>query len=508
MVFLIQEGPRYKVDTVVFQGNTVFEPHQFRAVMLLQPGDYYTAKAMQHDEESIRQELYGRDGYPYARVQITHAFGNREGTVNVTVFVLEGERITIGKIEIVGNQVTKDNVIRRVLLIQPTEPYNALAAEESRRQLMNTALFTKVDIQPKAAGRDHERDVLVLVEEGRTTSFMIGAGISSDAGLLGTVRIENRNFDLGNWPRTWGQLFSPNAFKGAGQTLAIVAEPGTEINRFQVQFYEPFLLDKPIGLGSNLFVFTRPREAYDETRVGYIVSVNKRVRRNWAIEGAFRIEGVSISGVDSTAPSDIMNDEGSHALISGKFTLARDTTDNRFLPTEGERLSLSAEPAGGTDAFVKLLADYRVYRTVRTDIYNRRSTVNARVAVGWIGGQAPIYERFYGGGLSTLRGFEFRGVGPHQGVNDDPIGGHFQVLAGAEYAFPLWGKSLGVLFVDTGTVEETASVTSYRASVGFEVRIPIDFFGSIPMTIGIGVPIAKDAKDQTQLLHFLFGTSF
>ncbi|MDD4888640.1 MAG: outer membrane protein assembly factor BamA [Phycisphaerae bacterium] len=507
-VFLVKEGPRYRIDSIKFEGNNVFQAHQLRGQMLLQPGQYYTAAAQKHDLKAIRDQLYGAEGYYNTGVEISPRFTDEKGVVNLVVRVNESKQIFVGRINIVGNELTHDKVVRRKIRLYPEQPYNVVEADKSRDDLMATQLFSKVEIAPAAAGQGNERDVLVLVDEARTTSVMFGIGISSDAGLLGNVTLENRNFDLFGWPKTARQLFSSRAFKGAGQTLRIVAEPGTSLNRFQVQFYEPFLMDRPVSLGTNLFFFTRPRESYTESRLGYIVSFGQKFRKNWQLEEALRIEGVDISGVDHNAPKDVRDAEGSHLLIGGKFTVARDTTDNQFMPSTGNRVAFSVEPVGGTDTFVKFTGDMRAYRTLRTDIYDRKTVLDGRVNVGYIPGDAPIFERFYAGGINSMRGFKYRGVGPHDGPDHDPIGGDFQFLASGEYVFPLWGKSQGVFFLDTGTVEPTPSISSYRVSVGFEVRIPIKFFGSVPLTIGLGVPVAKDKDDETQILHFLFGTSF
>lgn len=508
VVFLIKEGPQYRIGTIRFEGNNVFQAHQIRGQMLLQPGQPYTAEAQKHDIKALRDHLYGAEGYVNTAIEIVPRFTDEKGVVNLVVKVAEGRQIYVGRINVAGNEVTHDKVIRRKVRLFPEQVYSVPDAERSRNELLSTQLFTKVDIAPAAAGEGNQRDVLVLVEEARTTNVLFGVGISSDSGLLGNVTLENRNFDLFGWPATWKQFFAGRAFKGAGQTLRIVAEPGTDLNRFQVQFYEPYLGDRPISLGTNLYFFTRPREAYTETRVGYTVAFGEQFRKNWQLEEAIRIEGIDISDVDHDAPKDIQDAEGSHLAIAPRLTIAHDTTDNRFMPTRGGRQSFSIEPVVGTETYARLVGDWRAYRTLRTDIYDRKTVLNGRLNLGYIPGEAPVYDRFYAGGINSLRGFKFRTVSPHDGPDHDPIGGHFELLASGEYAFPLVGKSQGVFFVDTGTVEETATISTYRAAVGFEVRIPIKFFGSVPLTFGVAAPIAKEKDDETQWFHFLFGTSF
>jgi outer membrane protein insertion porin family len=519
IVFLIHEGARYKVGSVKFEGNTEaeFPTKDLRGLMLLQPDQFFTADNQKHDIKAITDQVYGARGYVNTKVDIIPRFADQPGVVNLIVRIVEAEQIFVGRIRIVGNDVTHDNVILREVVMQPTDPYNVLDAEESRRRLINTRLFgDKVEIAPAPTGPGNQRDVIVTVEESRTTSFMIGAGISSDAGLLGNITIENRNFDLFGWPKEFTQMFSNQAFKGAGQTLRVVAEPGTGMNRFQIQFFEPYLMDQDLSLGSNLYYFEAPRYglddssdiSYRESHVGYIMSLGQRFRKNWSLEEAVRIEDVDISSVNSESAPEVKKDAGQHVLIGGKFTLARDTTDSRFAPSSGDRFYVSAEPVGGTDDFVKLIGGYTAYQTLRTDVYDRKTILSERVTTGYIPGSAPIFERFYAGGIDTMRGFAYRSVSPHDGPLDDPVGGNFEFLASSEYIFPLIAKSQGVFFLDTGTVEKTPGFSAYRASVGFEVRIPIDFFGSVPLTLGVGVPVVQQSGDKSQIFHFMFGASF
>lgn len=508
VVFLVNEGPQYRVAAVKFEGNKVFNAAQIRAEMLLQPDAVYTEESRLHDVKAIRENVYGGDGYVDTKVDIKARYADEKGQVNVTVTVVEGERIMVGRIDIEGNDITHDKVVRRQLTFLPEQPYSIPAEKQSKQRLMSTGLFKDVTITPAAQGAGDERDVLVLVEESRTTNFIIGAGYSTDAGLLGNITIENKNFDLLGWPKSGGQLFSSKAFKGAGQTLRLVLEPGTEIMRFQIQFFEPYLMDSPYSLSTNLYAMSRPRESYTESHLGYVVAVGRRLTQSWSIEGAARIEAVDITDLDHDAPQEVRDDEGMHTLFAPRFSIARDTTDSRFLPTAGDRMTLSVEPVTGTDSFVRFFGDYRKYYTVRTDIYDRKSVVSGRLGAGYIAGDSPVFENFYAGGITTMRGFKYRTVSPKSGPDHDPIGGQFELLASTEYAFPLIGKSQGAFFLDTGTVEENATITGYRASVGFEVRIPVDLFGPIPLTFGIGVPVVKQDHDDDQIFYFLVGTSF
>jgi len=190
-------------------------------------------------------------------------------------------------------------------------------------------------------------------------------------------------------------------------------------------------------------------------------------------------------------------------MRSGVRTLVRDRTDSRWLPSKGDRLSLSYEQVSGDFDFGRAVVDYRIYHTLYLDPLDRKHILAARATAGAIFGEAPVFERFYGGGLGFIRGFDFRGISPRQGPADHPVGGDFMTLLGAEYTFPLAGRELrGVLFVDTGAVEREAGIWDYRVSAGFGIRIHAPFFGRIPMTLDFAFPINKHPDDDTELVSF------
>ena len=152
--------------------------------------------------------------------------------------------------------------------------------------------------------------------------------------------------------------------------------------------------------------------------------------------------------------------------------------------------------------------DARKYWTVTRDVLDRRSVFSVRATVSDIlGGDAPIFERLYAGGEGTIRGFKFRGVGPRE--YDTALGGDFMALASAEYVFPIYEKTLsGVLFLDTGTVEQSASLSNWRASVGAGVQFTVPFLGPVPFSVGVGIPVMKASGDKTEYLYFSVGASF
>jgi outer membrane protein insertion porin family len=164
---------------------------------------------------------------------------------------------------------------------------------------------------------------------------------------------------------------------------------------------------------------------------------------------------------------------------------------------------------GGDFDFGRPTAGIAWYKTLRTDIFDRKSVLALHADTGMIVGDAPVFERFYAGGFGSLRGFSYRGISPRAGIMKNKVGGDFIFLTGAEYSFPLYGKNFrGVTFLDMGTVEENVTITTWRAAVGVGLRINVDFFGPVPIVLDFGFPIADDDQDDTQVFNFAFGASF
>jgi len=222
---------------------------------------------------------------------------------------------------------------------------------------------------------------------------------------------------------------------------------------------------------------------------------------------------VTVDELDSDAPQEVAKVMGSSIMIGLKASLVRDRTDSRWMPTRGDRMNFSVEPVAGDHQFAVLTADYRYYRTLWVDAMDRKHVLATRASVGYIAGDAPVFEMFYGGGIGSIRGFEYRGVSPRSAGTTEQIGGNFMVFLGTEYQFPIFGTSgkgelRGVVFLDTGTVETNLVVTSYRASAGVGLRWFIPMFGPIPISLDFGMPIAKDVNDDTEYIHFSIGWWF
>ena len=515
LTFLLDEGDRYSVRDITFEGNTIYDDDTLSSLIDLRPAMYLRAELLRRDIRTIT-ELYNEHGYIYTRCSARWVFADDPGLIDLTFDLLEGDEFTVGRVVVRGNRQTKDKVARREIDILPGQIFNLNAARVSERRLRETRLFSSAQITP--VGEEFGvRDALVEVaEHERTTQFLIGAGVTSNSGVAGNIMIENRNFDLFDWPRNFSEFFKGQSFRGAGQTMRIQLEPGTEFIRFRIDFLEPYLFDREITFGQSFYLFQRGRDAFDEERLGLNVSLGKRFKkgflRGWSGEVALRVENVKIDDVNILDSHDVREVEGNNYLSTAKVTLVHDTTDSRFLPSRGHRFRASYEQAGalgGDFYYGKLNSSYRWYRTIREDEFDRKQILALGARLGNIFGNSPLFERFYAGGIGSVRGFEFRGITPRQGLRDDRIGGDFLFMVNAEYSFPLVGDNLrGVVFSDMGTVEEEFEFTTWRSTIGAGIRLTVDFFGPIPMEFDFAIPLSKNDDDDTQVFSFFIGTTF
>lgn len=514
LTFQIEEGALHLVKSITFEGNTVFDDEQLLASLNTVVGGPVDVDVLTADRKRILAD-YGRLGYIYSDVVPSRVFDEEDPYVNLTISINEGEQYRVGEVVIRGNRYTRDKVVRRELRFFPEELYDTEATARAEQRLVETRLFSEATITPQG-DLPGVRDALVDVAEADTTSLLFGVGVTSNSGVVGSVSIEQRNFDLFDWPRDAGEFFKGRSFRGAGQTLRLQIEPGTELTRGLIEFREPYLLDKELGFNIGAYLFQRGRDAYSEERIGFNTSIDKRFRegllRNWAAELALRFEAVKVKDVEPFSARDIEDVKGNNWITSLKGTMVRDTTDSRWLPSEGNRLQLSWEQAGvfgGDFTFSKLIGQYDHYITVKRDSFDRKHIVQFGATLGNIFGDAPVFERFYAGGIGSIRGFEFRGVSPRDGIRSDRIGGDFMLLANAQYSFPVAGKNVrGVTFLDMGTVEDDFGLSSWRASVGVGARIYVKYFGPIPLAFDLAFPIAKDSEDDVQVFNFSFGTTF
>ncbi len=353
-------------------------------------------------------------------------------------------------------------------------------------------------------------DIIVNVQETQTGRLMVGAAVNSDAGLTGQIVIDERNFDWRRVPRSFDDVISGNAFRGAGQGFRVEALPGRQVQRYMVQFTEPYLGGTRISFNLSGYLFDRNYFDWDEQRVGGRIGLGYRITPDLSISTGLRAEGVNISDPRVLGVPALDAVLGDTELYSGRISLVQDTRDIPFAPTQGYFFEISYDQVFGTFDYPRGSIDWRRYFLVRErPDGSGRHVLGFSSRVAMSGSETPIYENYFAGGHATLRGFEFRGASPQD--NGVIVGGRLMLLSSVEYLFPITADDMlkGVVFCDYGTVEEDIKIESgdYRVALGAGLRVSIPAMGPAPIALDFAVPVAREDTDQIQNFSFFVGVS-
>jgi len=520
---VLNEGPLYHVGDLVFEGNTIFRDDELAAGLPMVPGDPFRPADLEASAELIAG-MYQDQGYmdvdPRQGTLVAEPVFPPAGTdVTVRFVIREGEPVFIRRIRIVGLTKTRESVVRRALNFYPGERASRAKLKESEQLLINTGYFDPQARQPVqitlAPSAEAMRDAIVRVEEGPTGRFLVGAGLGSDSGLLGELSLVEENFDIANWPSNWDDFWRGNAFRGGGQKLSILLRAGTERSYYSISWLEPAVHNSDYSFGVNLYSTGIVRNEFDETRTGFSLVGGQRLTKfiNRTITVGY--ESIDIDNIATGASSTIVRDAGSHSKPFVRFEVTVERRDDRRQPTEGYAGRGLVELAAGDVRAVKLELSGEKHWTVHETRGRHRHVLSARGRVGVITplqNRVPVFERYYAGGFTSLRGFEFEGVSPVDPTTKEQIGGEGLLVTSLEYSVPVTQDDMLRLlgFVDAGYVTADAAdvLTGWdeaRVSTGVGFRWRVPFLGLTTVEVNLAVPLVKQTGDDTQNLHFSFG---
>ena len=349
-------------------------------------------------------------------------------------------------------------------------------------------------------------DINIDAAEGRTGRLMFGAGVNSDAGIVGSFVWDERNFNLFAPPRTFADIIEGRAWRGGGQRFRAEAAPGDQVSRYALSWTDPYFLYTDYSLSLSGFYFNRFYPDWDETRLGGRVALGKQLTPEWSINGALRLEDVEITRVTVPTPPDLSSVVGSNFLSTFRTSIAHDTRDSTLMPGEGHFADLAYEQAFGDFNYPRFDAEMRQYITMhsRPDGSGRQVMTFAG-NLGWSGDSTPVFERYFAGGFQSFRGFAFRGVTPR--VGGVAVGGTWQMLGTVEYRVPVTADDMIniVAFSDFGTVEPDVSVDNFRVTVGVGLRVVVPAMGPVPLAFDFGFPVKSSEFDEERIFSFYVG---
>lgn len=516
IVIPINEGDKYTVAGVGFGKMTVFKPEDLYPALTLNGNDPYNSKKMRDDITTIRS-YYGSRGYADATVapDIRDAGPNR---VTIIYRITEGSRYRVGKVNVAGNTKTKDKVIRREIPLKPGDYFNSVELDTTKARLENLQYFSDVQVTGTPAGGGY-RDVDVLVEEKATGSVGVGIGFSSIDSVVGFLTLEQSNFDL----------FNPWNFTGGGQRFAMNLRAGSERSEASVSLVEPWFLDRQLALGGELFYkqSTYFSDFYEQTNAGAAISLRKPLGAKSSIRGELRVENVEIDSdvsslntfpngartANNPDPTNGSNSFLSQEEIGGDFLRAAlganyiyDTRDSTILPRSGHKLDLGLTYAGlgGDVETITFSAQGQKYWNLKWDSI---VSVSGELAFVDGSGDIPVFERMFLGGGRTLRGFEFRDIGPRDvGYTEEVYGGNSLGYVSLEYTVPVIETVRAAVFYDTGFVNADSWDPSpediySNVGVGIRLKLPIS---PLPLALDYAIPVSSpdDEADKGGQFNF------
>ncbi len=358
--------------------------------------------------------------------------------------------------------------------------------------------------------RPRVRDVPVDVyaTEGQTGRFMLGGSVNSDLGVMGNITIEERNFDIMKFPRRPRDLFN-GAFRGGGQNFRLEIVPGNQVQRYTANWTQPNLFGySPFSLSVGGFYFQRYYRDWNEGRLGGRLALGYEVSPDLSVTTELRAEDIDIKNPRVLTVPRLNRVLGSNDLYTGRVSLIHSTRDSPFLPTEGHYLEMIYDQGFGEYDFPRGQVNFSRYFLIRERADGSgRQTLTSSHRVGFSGADTPVFENFFAGGFSTMRGFRFRGASPVE--QDVQVGGRFQFLGSLEYMFPLTADDMirAVTFVDYGTIEQDIEFDwkNFRCAPGVGLRIAVPALGPAPLAFDFAFPVLDAFGDQRQVFAFSMG---
>ncbi len=535
LVIRVQEGQQYRVGKVQLGGDLIQDGQQLLKHVRITEGQIFRGSRLRDDITKLT-EIYSNKGYAFVQVEPLTNIDSKEKKVDVALVVAKGPPVYFNRILVAGNTKTRDKVVRRELLATEQELYSGTKISQSRNALQRTGYFEDVQLTTKKTDQPDTVDLLIDVKEGPTGTFSLGAGFSTGDGFIFNASIAEKNL------------------LGRGQGLSGSFALGSSRQDFIVSFSEPYFRDSQMSLGFDAYNTKREYTDFDERKLGFGVNTSYPLKHfrfpffgrakpelakgsdyletdqpvtmwDYMRGGmAYEFYQEKISGVDASAPLAIQGEKGTSLTSAITPSLSYDSRDHFFNPTEGTKSAFSTKFAGlgGDNVFLRNDLSARWYYPLLKDSSLGGAYVLALGgSVGYGVGikersngnrDLPLAERYFVGGINSVRGFAERSIGPRgcdsEGKNCEIVGGDRAAVFNAELLFPIMEQYglRGVGFFDMGQSfrgSDTFSLSDFRRSVGVGARW-MSPFG--PLRVELGFPLNKQSGDDTSVLGFSIGS--
>ena len=489
----VEEGSIYHVGSISIEENYFHDTSKLLEKLEIKKEKVYNQEVLRQDIVKLT-DVYADEGFAYADIEPQMHKDPDKKLVDIVLKVDTGPKVSFERIEISGNTRTRDKVIRRELRVYELSPFSATGLRTSQKRLQRLGYFEEVKLNPTKGSAEDRMRLNVKVKERPTGTFSIGAGYSSVDKLMVMGEISQRNF------------------LGKGQTVSFKGILGATTNRYSFSFYEPYFRDTKLSFGFDLYNWEREYEDYTRDSSGAAVRFGYPLTDNLSVFWGGRVDNTDLTDIyDYTSPviRDSLDIKTTHSVNMG---LSYDSRDDYYFPTEGWVNSASIEyaggPLGGDSAFVKIQGATSYYHPIWRSLVG-----HVKIGAGWVtegsGGKLPIFEKFFIGGIDTVRGYKYGNISPIDPNTGDRIGGEDMAYMQNEVIFPIV-KDMGlhgVVFMDMGNVwpKEEFDLTELRKSVGMGIRW-LSPMG--PLRIEWGYNFDRQPGDDKSNFEFRMGGSF
>jgi outer membrane protein insertion porin family len=487
----IVEGPQYRFGNIDFKGDVLTTKEDLFKVLKIKRNDTYSNTAVRRDVGALT-EKFANGGYAYVEVAPETSLDPKNLLVHLTFDIEKKKRVSFEKIQIVGNTKTRDKVIRRELQMAEGELYSVTEQNKSRDRLKRTGFFKEVEFTTSRGSTDEKINLDIKLEEAPTGALSFGMGYSSIEKVVGTASLSDRN------------LF------GLGYHGILRFSLGSLTRDFRLSFTDPYFLGYRYAAGFDLYNERREWDTYSYKITGGDIRFGKELTEKIRADMMYKLENINVYNIATDATVFIKEQEGKKTTSALSFALSMDTRDDFFAPTRGAQHSFFIQNAGGIlggdNYFVKVGGQMSWFFPMPLN-----TVLNLRGKAGFIqpygGTKAPIYEKFFVGGMETVRGFKYGMAGPFD-INNEPLGADKMVVFNSELIFPLAREMglRGAVFWDVGKgFDKFSDITPLKTGVGVGIRW-FSPFGPIRFDIGFN-PIPKKGEKRSSF-DFNAGSTF
>ena len=496
----VTEGPKYTVSGIKVAGEKLIPEEEVLKLIKVKPGDTFSRATLTESTKAISDRL-GNDGYAFANVNAIPERDSAKHEVAFTFFIDPGRRVYVRRINVAGNNRTRDEVIRREMRQFEGGWFSADKINLSRRRIDKLGYFTEVNIEtPSVPGTTDQVDVNISVTEKPTGLILLGAGFGSGEGVIVS-----------------GSVSQQNIF-GSGKHVS--AQVGTsKLNTtYALSYTDPYFTVDGVSQGFDLYLrevdavnsglgFYQTKTLGGTVRLGVPISEIDTI--NYGI--GYERTKITIFPESPLFYKDYVATFGDeNSTILGTVGWTRDGRDSLIYPTSGTMQKVSGEVGlpGGTLKYYKAGYQYQRYFPL-TSSYTLMLNGEAGFGDGYGGKPLPFFRNFFAGGVNSVRGFKTFTIGPKD-TNGDPRGGSRRLIGNAELLFPFPGleKDRSVrmsAFLDAGMVDDTYNFSSFRYSTGLGV-LWVSPLG--PLKVSVALPLAAESGDRKQRFQFTIGGVF